>query len=78
MSTRDGFHNLRGGEPPPILIWLRVNNPWAADYGRIGMLVDILSREDNPDLARHFVVDFGDGEPHAAFAPDEIERIYVS
>lgn len=65
-------------EPPPILYWLRVVNADAEDYGRVGMLVDMLDREDDTGLrTRYFILDFHDGQPPIAFAADEVERIYA-
>ena len=65
-------------EPPPILIWIRINNPDAEDYTRLGMLINILDKDDDPDIGKYFVVDFGGGENPGSFAPSEIERIYAT
>lgn len=66
-----------GAEPLSILLWMRVVNSYAQDYDRIGMLVDILGKEDDRDLSKHFVVEFGPDDA-GAFSPEEVERFYAS
>jgi hypothetical protein len=64
-------------ERPPMLYWMLVKNADAEDYGRIGMLMDIVGKDDDPDVARHFILDFQDGRGGVAFMPEEVERVYV-
>ncbi len=33
-------------EPPPAVLRFRVTNPDASDYGRVGVLVDVLGVDD--------------------------------
>lgn len=64
-------------EPLPYTRRYRVINERAVDYGRVGVLVDVLSIEDDPDFReRRFVLRF-DGWQDVAFSQDEIEQVYV-
>ena len=63
---------MSNDEPRP-LYWVRVVNPDAQDYDRVGMFIKRLE-----DVVCPYVVDFNDGCEPTAFAKDEIERIYAS
>jgi hypothetical protein len=62
-------------EPPPFPLRFRVTNPDAADYGRVGVAIDMLDEADVWQRTLWVVLDFGIGEP-VAFHRDELMRVH--
>ena len=61
--------------PLAVLLRYRVTNPDAADYGRVGVAVDILDESDLHQRTVWIVLDFGAGSAPTAFHRDEIARM---
>jgi hypothetical protein len=63
-------------EPPPVVLRFRVINPDAADYGRVGVAVDVLDESDLQQRSVWIVLDFGNGGEPVAFHKDEVMRLH--
>lgn len=56
----------------PIRRYYRVINPDAADYTRIGLWVNVICADDDPDVDKYVVVRFPD-DSVGSFAKEELE-----
>ena len=61
-------------EPLPIILRYRVTNPDAADYGRVGVAVNILDESDTQQRTVWIVLELAQGE-RVAFHRDELTRV---